>query len=72
MPATFNAERFSDVAAAKGDKTIEQIAARTGLDIGVISRLLRSERQPRLATITRAADAYDVPVDDLIRREAAA
>lgn len=65
----FNGERFRQVAADHGDKTLDDISARTGLDPAVLSRMIRGERTPQLPTITRAADAYGTPIDDLILRD---
>lgn len=70
--SSFNAQRFRGLAAAAGDNTLDAISQRTGIDTGLLSRLLRGERKPSLDTLTAAADGYKVPVDDLILRETAA
>lgn len=72
MTITFDVDRFKALAADHGDDTPAAIARRTGIDPTLISRLLRGERQPRLTTITRAADTYGARVDDLIARGVAA
>lgn len=71
MPS-FNAKRFRSLADAAGDTTLDAIRQRTGIDTGLLSRLLRGERKPSFDTLTAAADGYKVPVDELIDRGAAA
>jgi len=72
MTNTFDVARFRALAADLGDDTTTAIARRTGIERSLLSRLLRGERQPRLDTAARAADAYNVSVDELINRGAAA
>lgn len=60
---TFDVDSFRSVTKAAGDQTIEQIAARTGLDIALVSRLLAGKRQPTFATAARCAGAYGVLMD---------
>lgn len=67
--ASFNAERFKRVAAEHGDTILNDFSARTGIDQAVLSRMLRGIRKPGFDTITRIADAYGIPVDDLILRD---
>jgi transcriptional regulator with XRE-family HTH domain len=62
----FDWERFKTVANERGDTTLEDMSARTGIDIGVLSRLRNDKRQPTLRTAKIAALAYNRPLDDLI------
>lgn len=71
MPS-FNATRFRCLADAAGDTTLDAISQRTGIDTGLLSRLLRGERKPSFDTLVAAADGYEVPTDELIVREVAA
>jgi transcriptional regulator with XRE-family HTH domain len=71
MPV-FNKEAFKKIAEAAGDTEQHQIVARTGLDSGLVTRLVNGDREPHPRTLVRLAVAYEVPVDDLINRELAA
>lgn len=54
---------------AKG-LTQEQLAAAIGGTFGTISKLERGVGgEPRLSTITRIADALDIPVSELLTEE---
>lgn len=67
--ASFNADRFKSVAAEHGDTILDDFTARTGVDQAVLSRIFRGVRKPNFDTIARLADAYGIPVDDLILRD---
>jgi transcriptional regulator with XRE-family HTH domain len=41
--------------------TQEQLGARCKMDLSAVSRLERGERNPRLDTLVRLAEALDVP-----------
>ncbi len=72
MPITFDADRFRTVAEEHGDRTVEQIAQRTGLNVGLISRLLTGKRQPTFSTAIQAADAYCRSASEFANRGEAA
>jgi len=50
--------------------TIEQVAARAGVTPETISDAERGRRHPYLPTLRKLASAYDVPVEELLAREA--
>jgi transcriptional regulator with XRE-family HTH domain len=66
MLVEFNSERFDTLAKENGDKTLEAICARTGLDMSVVSRLRNRRRQPSITTAVVAAMSYRKSVDHLI------
>lgn len=68
MP-TFNTQFFKQTAEAHGDKKLDDYTARTGVDQGRMSRILRGIDKPGFDTLTKLADSYGVPVDDLILRD---
>jgi transcriptional regulator with XRE-family HTH domain len=69
---TFDGERFRQVAESFGDKTLEEIAEKTGLDAGLLSRLVTGKRQPSFATAILCADAYKRSASEFAKREVAA
>jgi transcriptional regulator with XRE-family HTH domain len=67
MPITFDVDLFRSETIAAGHQTIEQISEATGLDIAVLSRLLKKLRQPTFATAARCARPYTKPLDAYIQ-----
>jgi transcriptional regulator with XRE-family HTH domain len=66
MPITFDVDLFRSETIAAGHQTIEQISEATGLDIAVLSRLLKKLRQPTFATAARCARPYTKPLGDYV------
>lgn len=66
----FDSERFIAEAAKAGDTTGYAIAKRTKLSMSALSRILRSERQPTLASAAVMARTYQLSLDSLIREAA--
>lgn len=60
MTIAFDAAQLREIANSKGDKTLEQIAETTGVDIGLLSRVFTGQRQPRFATAVKLAHAYGI------------
>src|SRR5690625_1167623 len=46
--------------------TLEQVAARSGLTQGYLSKLERGVSEPSISTVLKLADAYDVSISELI------
>src|SRR5216684_6186038 len=61
-------ERLRHAREAKG-LTLEELAAKTGLNIGTISRLEREPRDPRASSLGKLADALEVSVGFLMATE---
>jgi transcriptional regulator with XRE-family HTH domain len=61
-------ERLRHAREAKG-LTLEELAAKTGLNIGTISRLEREPRDPRVSSLGKLADALEVSVGFLMATE---
>ena len=51
------------------DLTLEELAYRTGLDLGTISRLEREPRDPRASSLERLAEALEVSLAFLLGKE---
>lgn len=66
MIIKFDWERFESTANRHGDKTLEDMSARSGIDVSVLSRLSNYQRRPSLTTAVLAAIAYGDPLDSLI------
>ena len=72
MRLTFNADALHSAATAAGDTkangtvSCTRISRRTGIDIAVISRVLRGVNTPDLRTTLGFARAYNLTVEDLI------
>lgn len=60
----FDNDLFRTTAENAGDTSTSRIAARTGLDRGHVSRLLRGRTQPTAATTRKIAKAYKQTIDD--------
>lgn len=71
MPS-FHKLKLLTIAHEAGDTSARDIARRTGLDGGQVNRILNGRRQPSFLTAARIADAYAVPLDDLVDRADAA
>ncbi|GAA0704466.1 hypothetical protein GCM10010193_69310 [Kitasatospora atroaurantiaca] len=71
MP-NFDNAFFDKTAKEAGDSSTSLIAARTGLDRGHVSRLLKGDTEPTLKTVKRIADAYGLPLDDFVCERQAA
>lgn len=67
MPITFDVDLFRSETLAAGHQTIEQISDATGLDIAVLSRLLKKRRQPTFATAARCAKPYTKPLGEYVQ-----
>jgi transcriptional regulator with XRE-family HTH domain len=61
-----NAAVLRKKAKAAGDTEQREIARRTGLDEGALSRLLAGTRSPSLETVVALAAAYGGPIEDLL------
>lgn len=70
--SVFNFTEFKKIAEAAGDTRPKHVVARTGLNSGLVSRLIAEEREPSLKTAKRLAVAYRVSLDLLTRGEEAA
>ncbi|WP_328427813.1 helix-turn-helix domain-containing protein [Streptomyces sp. NBC_00443] len=63
-----NADALREKARAAGDTEQREIARRTGIDEGALSRLLAGTRSPSLETVVALAAAYGGPIEDLLTR----
>jgi transcriptional regulator with XRE-family HTH domain len=63
-----NAEALWAKAREAGDSGQREIARRTGIDEGALSRLLAGTRSPSLETVVALAAAYGGPIEDLLTR----
>ena len=45
----------------------EDLSVRAGIDVATVYRLENGDRQPRLPTILRLAEALDISASDLLR-----
>ena len=63
-----NGEALRAKAKAVGDTEQTEIARRSGIDPGALSRLLAGTRSPSLETIVALAAAYGGPIEDLLTR----
>ncbi|WP_328638460.1 helix-turn-helix transcriptional regulator [Streptomyces canus] len=63
-----NAQALRAKAGAVGDTEQLDIARRSGVDPGALSRLLAGTRSPSLETIVALAAAYGGPIEDLLTR----
>lgn len=63
-----NAKALREKAEALGDTEQTEIARRSGIDPGALSRLLAGTRSPSLETIVALAAAYGGPIEDLLSR----
>jgi transcriptional regulator with XRE-family HTH domain len=68
----FKRTTFKTIAANAGDTSTTHIAARTGLDRGHVSRLLKGNSEPNLDTVCRIAEAYRTDLESLVQVAAAA
>ncbi|MGA5202707.1 helix-turn-helix domain-containing protein [Streptomyces variegatus] len=63
-----NGEALWAKARTFGDTEQTEIARRSGIDPGALSRLLAGTRSPSLETIVALAAAYGGPIEDLLTR----
>ncbi|WP_454613256.1 helix-turn-helix domain-containing protein [Streptomyces collinus] len=63
-----NAKALREKAEAVGDTGQTEIARRSGIDPGALSRLLAGTRSPSLETVVALAAAYGGPIEDLLSR----
>ncbi|XVV39460.1 helix-turn-helix domain-containing protein [Streptomyces sp. CA-100214] len=63
-----NAKALREKAEAVGDTGQAEIARRSGIDPGALSRLLAGTRSPSLETVVALAAAYGGPIEDLLSR----
>jgi transcriptional regulator with XRE-family HTH domain len=61
-------ERLRHARETKG-LTLQELAAKTGLNIGAISRLERTPRDPRASSLGKLADALEVSIGFLMATE---
>ena len=54
---------------AERQLTVREAAALTGVDPGTISKIERGVRHPHDITLSRLAQGYDVPVEELLEEE---
>lgn len=72
MHLTFNADALRIAATAAGDTkangiiSCTRVSRRTGIDMAVVSRVLRGINAPDLRTALAFARAYNLTVEDLI------
>lgn len=52
--------------AARGEKTLGQIAMASGIDKGYLSKIERNERRPKPDMLAKLAQAYGVSYDELM------
>lgn len=68
-----NLDALKDAATKAGDVRpngrlhLANIARRSGVDPGVISRITRGENKPSLRTLSQLAEAYRTTVDKFLR-----
>ncbi len=48
--------------------TLRELAQRSGVDVGALSRIERGERDPTATTVVAIADALEVSIDELFGR----
>ncbi|MFJ4469490.1 helix-turn-helix domain-containing protein [Streptomyces sp. NPDC089424] len=63
-----HADRLRERAKALGDESDISIAQRTGVTASTVSRLLSGRTTPSAESLVALADAYGIPVDDLLQR----
>ncbi|MFD5571955.1 helix-turn-helix domain-containing protein [Streptomyces cadmiisoli] len=63
-----HADRLRERAKAHGDESDHSIAQRTGVTASTLSRLLSGRTTPSAESLVALADAYGIPIDDLVQR----
>ena len=67
MPAyRLHADRLTEAAETKGDRSSYAIAKRTGLSQDTIGRLRKGHAEPTVGSLMILAQTYGVPVEELV------